>query len=310
MMHQQMLANQQQEAVQTMMMGQRLMLERMELQNEAIRQRLALTQKGKEEPVQQLEDKNNPQPHKTPSSIDVPYEIIDEEKENKAPPESHGGNTQEEDMVDGKQFKQISNSLEKQIDSMNAIPTVLELTASGSKEGVNIFAPVIFTIRNQIWRDRTRYIMKEYFSDKKQKIVIPKQNQENPPCAIVVLHNKEKKPVDIVVIMQMELEHYLADDESFSNHYESIKYNSGNSFIASRLVNLIARDFSIDFNDYHLIFEPIIDSDKTPSILNYKGCDDMAADVIRVKPVLSFVRDIQAITVGTYVSRYFTIPIH
>jgi hypothetical protein len=311
MIQQQMYANQQQEAVQAMMIGQRLMLERMELQNAAMRQRLTLSQKGIDEHVQQLEDKQSPQTHKTPSSIDVPYEIIDEGKETKASPELPGENVQEEEnMVDGKQFKQISDSLEKQIASMNAVPVVFELTADGSTENVNTFSPVIFTIRNQIWRDRTRYIMKEYFSDKKRKVVVPKQNQENPPCTIVVLHNKEKKPVDIVVIMQMEMDHYLSDDESFINHSQSIKYFSGKTFIVSRLVNLIVRDFSIDFKHYHLIFEPIIDNEKTPAILNHQQTDDsMAADVIRIKPVLSFSRDIQAITVGTYVSRYFTVPI-
>jgi hypothetical protein len=239
-------------------------------------------------PVGAIEDKNN-----EVKAIAAEYEIVNDEqqkndekiivKENKM------------DRVDEQEKREIFKSIDKQMSSNNEPPYFLQGSVSGTQEGMIITAPIIFTLRNNIWRDRVRYVMKEYYYDSQTHELKREKNQENNSMVVILFYNAKKEPIELLVIHEISLEDYLDKD----NCITYILANN-NSVIIRKLLTLIKDTFDLStLHRCHIIAEPIINNDNAPFLLNNSD-NGFLADMIKIKPVLSFGKKEQCISVYTY----------
>jgi hypothetical protein len=234
------------------------------------------------------------QNNKNDKIIDVNYKIIEDDKTTKEEEKEAMGNTIEEE----EKYKDIQKSLTEQINSNKTVPYLVNGKLQGSTEGSIIYSPIVFTVRNTIWRDRVRFAVQNINTNHKDKFRKEYDNQENLPSVIVVLHNANKIPVEILAITQIDLEIY-SDNISIFKSFVS-KEDSSEPLL-NNLVNVITNSFGIkNLSQYFQIFEPCIESSDIPPVIMAKDDTGMLSDVMRIKPVLSFGKKEQLITFGTY----------
>jgi hypothetical protein len=203
-------------------------------------------------------------------------------------------------------IKAIKESVEKQIKSNDVPPYYIESNIAGNTPGGVISAPVIFTPRTNIWRDRVRYIMKEMYYNEKTNSFRRKENQENDLSAVVVLYNTKITPVEIVVISQMKMKDFLDKDIDLSGVH--ISPNSTTHTSMNKLVNIVSKAFALGLRYYYQTAEPVITGD-TAKVLIREGDDGFMADIVRLKPVFSFSKTEQIYSLGTYRNSVFKVSI-
>jgi hypothetical protein len=188
----------------------------------------------------------------------------------------------------------IKNSIRKQIENERQLPYTIKGCAKGTKENMIVSAIVVFTIRDDFWRDRVRHVMKKLYLNSHDG-VIKLPNQQNRLSVIVVLFNKDIRPIEIIAIVQDTLENYLSEEGIWSNN-ERCKEEI---FSIESIINSICTNYNIPLNNFHIMIEPEL-SNASPFVLTYKGDVGITADLIKIRPVLSFKRDEQRITIDTY----------
>jgi hypothetical protein len=199
------------------------------------------------------------------------------------------------------ELTRIWDSIGKQLKNDNTPPYYLEGSITGTVPGNVIFAPVIFTVRNPIWRDRVRYIMREVFYNKNTRTFRRKENQENNLSVIVVLYNNKVEPVEIVVISQIGLKDFMKSSVNAS----SILGNDINTTVSiNKLVSFMTKTFKLGFSHYFHTVEPILNED-TPKVLSRDGNTEYMADIVHIKPVFSFTKKEQCYSMDTYKSSIF-----
>jgi hypothetical protein len=144
--------------------------------------------------------------------------------------------------------------------------------------------------------------MKEYYYDNKSKKLRKENNQENNSMAVVVLYNSNKVPVEVVVIYQLELKEYLNDAKN--DNKLSGKYFEAINMI-SKFIPVVMESFGINLEKYFVICEPVIDSNTPVVIDSQEG--NMLADLVKIKPVLSFTKDDQRISVRLFERYTYTV---
>jgi hypothetical protein len=138
--------------------------------------------------------------------------------------------------------------------------------------------------------------MKEYFLDNRTNILKRENNQENDNMAIVILNDSSKTPVELLVIYQVPLATYLYAHNDDNSINQVFKKN-----IVHKLVTLLIDSFSLSslLDRYFIIGEPALDNDKVPFVLNNSEYNTLA-DLIKIKPVLSFGKKEQYVAITTY----------
>jgi hypothetical protein len=215
------------------------------------------------------------------NAIDASYEIIQEEKEK---PKM----TEKEDET----YEKILQSIKRQADNNRELPYILRGTVNESDERV-IASPIIFTVRNELWRERVRFALKESCYDAKTDSFYREPNQINWDAVFVLLYTDKRDPEEILLICPFEVKQYLYPDDVFKSIVD-------NFFLTDleKLLIIIKKKFDIALNHYFFILEPIID-DKSPYVLSKKDDKSMKADIIKIKPVFSFKVKEQRITFDT-----------
>jgi hypothetical protein len=235
--------------------------------------------------------------------VDAEYVVEDSSEtkpinSNKEKEKMVGENTNSKDTP---ALNKIWDSIGKQLKNDNAPPYYLEGNITGTVPGKVVFAPIIFTVRNPIWRDRVRYIMREVYYNKNTRTFRRKENQENNLSVIVVLYNSKVEPVEIVVISRIELRDFMRSSANTS----SISANGANTAISlNKLVFSMSKTFKISLSHYFHTEEPILD-DNTPKVLSREGNTEYMADIVRVKPVFSFSKKEQCYSISTYNTSIF-----
>jgi hypothetical protein len=233
---------------------------------------------------------------------DALYEILEdkrqlnEEKSNLKEKEMSSKGIDEEMK---KNLIAIEKSIEKQLHFDNEPPFTLYGKVPGMLENGIICAPVIFTIRNDIWRDRVRYIIQNHYYNNNTGRLEFEKNQENNNMAVVVLYNSKKEPIELLVIYQISLETYL-----FKMHEQFSDIKRMIDVIVDRTIKIFNL---IHLDKYFIIFEPRI-TNKTPLVINKTG--EMLGDLIKIKPVLSFSRKEQRFSLKTYLDNINETTLH
>jgi hypothetical protein len=273
-------------------MQQRLLMESQNFVAEQMRQikavkdslaSIALEGSKNDAGIKAIEDKNEDgNLHKINHgpSIDASYEIIS------------GGEDKIEEKngmgIDCAKVKaEIRNSIERQIASNEAVPFVMECSSPGTVEGKILWAPVVFTVRNGFWRSRVRYIMQENYYDKASKAIIRQENQQNDNAVIVVFYNKKKEPVEILAVIKL------------GNAEEDYMYFSYDDKGLCKLVNTVVKIFDLGLKNFNVFLEPDTSNPSIPDIV-YGNDGECAADLIKIKPVLSFAKKEQVMTAQMY----------
>jgi hypothetical protein len=226
--------------------------------------------------------------------IDAPFEIIDNKKETKIDIEEEEENTMDKiEITELEKYEEIQKSLVKQINSDNVLPIVVDLKYPSGNSVIT--TPIIFTIRNDFWRSKVRFIMNNVYKDK--FIVKDDDNIHIPPTITIVLYNAEKQAVEIVVIMPMKITNYLSNDETFNEILNKICKKDGN-YISDSCIKLICKSFGISLRTYYILIEPLLIGKNIPPTSSNER--NIIADYLRIKPVLSFDVDSQRISIDTY----------
>jgi hypothetical protein len=195
----------------------------------------------------------------------------------------------------------IKNSILGQIQSGRRLPYYAEGRAKGMKENMIIFAPIVFTIRDDFWRDRVRCIIKKDYADSNGGMRrLP--NQQNNPAVIVVLYNKNIYPIEIIAVIQDSLESYLSEE---GIQTQSGKYRE-KIFSIESIIYHMRNNYNIKLHDFHIMIEPEL-KDAPPFVLIHKGNTGITADLIKIRPVLSFTKEEQRIAIETYKRSLFHI---
>jgi hypothetical protein len=264
---------------------QRMLIEQRELNIVIAKEarRLIENAKGGNDNPIQIEDKNkNSRSIQPDEVIDAQYEIIEETKENT--------------IVESKELEtrnDILESVARQAKDDRELPLNRRATISVS-ENETVSAPIIFTVRNELWRSRSQYMIKEACYDGKTNSLIRINNQVNPDCAIIYLYTDKKEPEEILLIVSVTLNQYLYSDERF----DSIVENNVSIDNMEHLIIFTNKKFNLNIDHYYLILEPVVNSE-SPYVLSKNQDKSMKADIIRITPVLSFVKS-QRITFDTY----------
>jgi hypothetical protein len=231
--------------------------------------------------------------NKNDKAIEGTYEIVDENKqpnnqgEEKVKMENH---IEEETKLD-----EINKSISRQIKSDSEPPYFVEGKIVGITEGSIVFAPVVFTVLNEIWRDRVRYIMRECYYDNTLKSIKRLKNQSNESAVIVILYNSKIEPVEMLSISQLGIKEYMCNRVEFNE----LKNTDLTILSLNRLVNTVIKSFGIKLTNYFHLYEPCIKED-TPYVLIQKDNNAFKADAVRLKPVLSFDKKEQLVSFDTY----------
>jgi hypothetical protein len=235
---------------------------------------------------------------KDPLVIETQFEVIKE-------PEIHEDNKPKEEdkkmandanieIEELEKYEAIQQSLDKQIKSGNELPYVLTLNLPQTQFQM----PIIFTVRNDGWRDKTRVVLQNMFSKKglsSQKLAIA-----IPFHVMVVLYNAAKEAVEIIVLAPLELNDYITNNKNEFNEIVDSLYRSDDIFHCTQAILTIRRYFGLqNIREYYFLLEPIITKD-TPYVIADKVDKEFIADTMLVKPVFSSEKNFQRISLNLY----------
>jgi hypothetical protein len=225
-------------------------------------------------------------------AIDGVYEIVEDDKEKLIEEEKNMSGIEQSERL-----TVIRESISQQIKSDKEPPFFVEGKVTGLVENSEIFAPVIFTIRNNLWRPRVRHIIKEYYHDKNTGFLKKAPNQSNNDGVIVILYSSKMEPIEIIVISRVSLLTYTGDDEVFARYHAK----DNNMLGFNKLINTTVKSFGIGLKNYHHLYEPTIDSSDIPQVLMaQQSKDSFKADIMTFIPVLSFAKKEQSVILETY----------
>jgi hypothetical protein len=216
--------------------------------------------------------------------IDAPFEIIKEEEPNKVKKETKDKGEEILDNIEIKEleiYEAIQKSLTKQINSDDEPPYYVKLNIDSNDNKAEL--PVIFAVRNDCWRKKVRFVLREMYKGVK------------PSSILTVLYNGEKEAVEIIMITKMAIDEYTGNYDTF----EKCILNTNISLYRKQIV-LVCKDIGISsLRHFYVLFEPEIDNN-TPMLLTNNEDGHYLADHIKIMPVFTSVREVQRICIDLY----------
>jgi hypothetical protein len=228
---------------------------------------------------------------KTNDAIDVSYEIIKKDEEEKKMEKK-----EESDVTSNGNGKIIIESIESQMKS-DKQPPHLMMGRVVESEGRTISTPIVFTIRNGIWRSRVRYAIKQYCYEEESGKFYREPSQINGEGVFVVFFNGKKEADEILLICPIDMPAYCSEDSEFNSFVENFNELYLPDF--ERLFLVIKKNFNIALNHYYLVFEPLLGK-APPYVISKKNDLSMKADVMSIRPIFSYCVKDQRITFSSY----------
>jgi hypothetical protein len=271
-----------------MMQTQKLLLEQKRIATAIAQEEHKLLQSDVKPNVNEIEYK----------PIEASYEIVHETEEDKKM-------TINTDTDKSSNNEMIIESIKRQIANDKEVPYIMQGRLTVSEDEV-VVSPVVFTVRNDLWRERVRYALKESYYNEEANTLIREEKQTNNDSVFVILYNAKCEAVEMLMIGKIPINQYCRTDKDVNN-FSSI-YNQVFGDL-KHLALVIKNNFNIPLDHYFAVIEPEL-TKKSPYVIAKYDDKSMMADVMKIKPLLSLDIKEQRITFDTYYRGIFRERFH